>query len=148
MPPVRVLESGTEKLVLWKDVLSKHPNAKYAVLSHRWRPGEVTFQTLHGGQIPLRDLPSEFRDSREKLQNACTKAKEAGCSFLWADTVCINKSDSQERQESLNSMYAYYAEAATCIAFLDDVEVSTGMGSSIHPERRGKKSEWFSRGWT
>ena len=59
----------------------------------------------------------------------------------WGNTCCINKQSSAELNEAINSMYAWYRDAAVCYAYLGDVEKSS-------EKRSFSKGRWFTRGWT
>jgi hypothetical protein len=65
--------------------------------------------------------------------------------WAWVDTCCIDKKSSAELSEAINSMYAWYAEAAACYAYLSDVQTSDDVQSEDSMFRR---SRWFTRGWT
>ncbi|KAF1921617.1 hypothetical protein BDU57DRAFT_434652, partial [Ampelomyces quisqualis] len=73
-----------------------------------------------------------------KLQASCRIASQMGLRYLWIDTCCINKSSSSDVSEAVVSMYDWYANARCCIAFLDDIHVTSDIS----------QSRWFSRGWT
>lgn len=46
-----------------------------------------------------------------------------GWEWGWIDTCCIDKRSSAELTEAINSMYAWYAKAAVCYAYLSDVQL-------------------------
>jgi len=124
----------------------------YAILSHTWGEGEVTFQ----------DFTSEERTKRKgwpKVDHCCRLAARDGWSWVWIDTCCIDKSDSSELSEAINSMFRWYEEAQTCYAYLEDVPTRV----FVDPERLAemesieegfpwrwhfRSSRWFTRGWT
>ncbi|OBZ69667.1 hypothetical protein A0H81_10442 [Grifola frondosa] len=111
----------------------------YAILSHRWRRDEVLFRDIQ-------DLPhAKTLKGYSKVSHACAKAVEDGFDWIWIDTCCIDKTSSAELSEAINSMYAWYRDAAVCYAYLDDVH------SNDDCEARGssfRRSRWFTRGWT
>lgn len=118
----------------------------YAALSHVWGPSE---QSFHDIQDIHRRYPSSTDDPRshicEKIRNFCIYAQAAGYEWVWVDTCCIDKSSSAELSEAINSMYAWYADADVCYAFLEDVpddEDPDAPGSAF------RQSVWFTRGWT
>ncbi|KAK7940928.1 uncharacterized protein PG986_013315 [Apiospora aurea] len=74
-----------------------------------------------------------------KIQKSCDQALRDGWDYLWADTLCIDKSSSSELSESINSMFKWYRDSAVCYAYLSDVLPDGGDF---------EKSRWFSRGWT
>ncbi len=72
-------------------------------------------------------------------------AKEQGFGWVWDDTCCIDKRSSAELGEAINSMFRWYAEAAVCFAYLEDVEDDCVVQETNSAFRR---SVWFTRGWT
>jgi hypothetical protein len=129
----------------------------YAILSHRWESQEITFKTLD--PKALRNLDSstvskDFRASAEKIRGSCRVARQQGFDHVWIDTVCIDKSSSEELRVALSSMFKWYREAAICHAYLNDVtffqigEHYADMFCSNNESRKGQPSEWFERGWT
>ena len=126
-----------------------HPSSEgvvYAILSHVWGPSEQSFQNLQVLQT-LHSSPSGNPRSHasDKIRNFCIYAEAAGCELAWEDTCCIDKTSSAELSEAINSMYAWYANADVCFAFLEDVSVS---GDPEIPDFTFRQSEWFTRGWT
>jgi hypothetical protein len=128
----------------------------YAILSHRWGPDEITFNQINP-TVPANATLStdEAKLSAAKIRNACAVAEHQGLSYLWIDSCCIDKSSSEELREALNSMFAYYHNAAICYTYLSDVSRSlTGAGmfkSDLKDRRKDGEhlhSEWFKRGWT
>ncbi|KAK8073437.1 hypothetical protein PG994_004336, partial [Apiospora phragmitis] len=107
----------------------------YCILSHRWTWGteEITYH-----DVLSIDSKVQAKGGFSKFAGACALAKTLGYGLIWDDTCCINKTDSVELSEAINSMYRWYAESDLCIAFLEDVS----------PAKQIDKSEWFSRGWT
>lgn len=126
---------------------------RYAILSHVWsrdaRLPEQTFQDviqIHAEAAQLSfDSNTILESLSPKIRQSCIIAREDGYEWLWMDTCCINKASSAELSEAINSMFAWYAGAAVCYAFLHDVaddEDPAAADSSF------RNSEWFTRGWT
>jgi Heterokaryon incompatibility protein (HET) len=146
---MRLLNTSTYSLHDSEDeVVMANPD--YAVVSHRWEPGnnEITFQRFN---------PTDLRSSNSltpslaKIKNACAKAREQSLYWLWIDTCCIDKTNSKELGNSLNSMFKWYQEATVCYAYLKDVVKATSgpqMFKSFDSDWPDQKSEWFKRGWT
>lgn len=116
----------------------------YAILSHTWDDEEVTFKEIN----------SENRASNKgwaKVANSCFRASQDGWEYIWIDTCCIDKSDTTELGEAINSMFRWYEEAQICYAYLSDVpqrssyDDQPGRGPWIW---HFKSSRWFTRGWT
>ena len=106
---------------------------QYAILSHRWGldEEEVSFEDV--------SLSADLSHKKgfDKLKGFCREASSRGCRYGWVDTCCINKKDSVELGEAINSMYRWYQTSKTCIVYLVDV-----------PQKQLTESEWFDRGWT
>ncbi|KAI1451222.1 HET-domain-containing protein [Annulohypoxylon moriforme] len=114
----------------------------YAILSHTWEKGEVTFQDWQNiDSKSIRKKPG-FK----KITETCRQAVKDGFDWLWVDTNCIDKTSSAELTEAINSMFVWYQEAQICYAYLQDVP-STGLHKG-EIMSSFKKSRWFGRGWT
>ncbi|KAI2467661.1 HET-domain-containing protein [Annulohypoxylon bovei var. microspora] len=117
---------------------------EYAILSHTWEKGEVTFQdwqNIHSSSV--REKPGFI-----KITGACEQAVLDGFDWLWVDTNCIDKSSSAELTESINSMFVWYRDAKICYAYMQDVSSNGSHGRSEEVISLFKKSRWFDRGWT
>ena len=141
----------TEKIHLrW---FSNPADVSYAILSHVWGSNEQTFQDtprVHSSGsrgVLYRARDRMFRPPSHKIRDACAKARHDGFRWLWIDTCCIDKSNSTELSEAINSMYAWYQGAAMCYALLDDVpnlrEEDPRKTTSAF-----RRSKWYTRGWT
>lgn len=104
----------------------------YAILSHTWDGGEVTFQDMQG-PASARSVKPGYR----KIAYSCEEAQKRSLQYVWVDTCCINKGSSAELSESINSMFRWYAKASVCFAYLADL-----------PRVKFPSSRWFTRGWT
>lgn len=103
----------------------------YAILSHRWEAEEVLYADIETRAIQKAGL--------DKIHGALEQARRDGLEYLWVDTCCIDKTNSTELSEAINSMYRCYGEAKICYAYLSDIE-------GANEEMAG--SQWFTRGWT
>ncbi|KZM18765.1 uncharacterized protein EKO05_0006642 [Ascochyta rabiei] len=113
---------------------------EYAILSHMWGHGEVTFNDI--------DKPhAQTMAGYEKISKCCQQALSDGFMWVWIDTCCIDKSSSAELSEAINSMYNWYWQAEICYAYLQDVQhpINSELGP-FHSDF--VKSRWFRRGWT
>ncbi|KAF2170193.1 hypothetical protein M409DRAFT_64528 [Zasmidium cellare ATCC 36951] len=107
---------------------------EYAILSHTWERGEVSY----------RDWPAQKEFPHLKGYKKILGFRDVVRSkyryrYGWADTCCIDKSSSAELTEAINSMFTYYKNAAVCVAYLADVQSWPKDISS---------SRWMTRGWT
>jgi hypothetical protein len=86
-----------------------------------------------------------------KIRFCEKQAAKDGLQFFWVDTCCIDKSNSTELAEAINSMFRWYQDAARCYVYLSDVSVGGSVGDDEFACRwktAFKKSRWFTRGWT
>ncbi|AEO64625.1 9df33e65-a608-457b-8d0c-f02dfb23ae30 [Thermothielavioides terrestris] len=138
----------------------------YAILSHTWADEEVTLQQLqHGasaGPGTAAAMSLQARAGFRKVQQTCALARTRdGLAYAWVDTCCIDKRSSAELTEAINSMYAWYRDAAVCYVFLSDLEpsafaagaggASAGGGSEAAADELARAlpaCRWFTRGWT
>lgn len=128
--------SDDDELRLTNDIICKEVIPPYAILSHTWEEGqEVAYQDFADGN-------TSGKSGYEKLSFRAEKSKEAGLSHFWVDTCCIDKRNSVELQEAIESMYRWYSNAEICFVYLADVEFTASWDSAI------RKSRWFTRGWT
>ncbi|KAI6120389.1 hypothetical protein EV401DRAFT_2196620 [Pisolithus croceorrhizus] len=111
---------------------------RYVMFSHVWQGNEPSFQEVsvvksvwHLPETPL----------NKKLHNFCKETHRLGCKWAWSDTCCINKDDPFILNQSLMSMYKWYADSAATLVFLADV---------AHPSNAGDltRSRWMTRAWT
>lgn len=140
----------------------------YAILSHTWGEGEVTFQDMEKGRHFAMQL-----QGFAKIERCCSQAKRDGYAWAWVDTCCIDKQSSAELSEAINSMYRWYQLAAVCYVYMSDVAANldsaflpASPASFVHgetslPSSSGREastlrrfgpsfaaSRWFRRGWT
>lgn len=113
----------------------------YAILSHVWGDGEVTFQDCEGVEDITGLSRITLKKGYAKLVAACERALQDGIAYVWIDTCCIDKSSSAELSEAINSMFRWYEMSQTCYAYLDDLHDRFNL-------RCLRKSKWFTRGWT
>ena len=89
---------------------------QYAILSHSWgaMTEEVTFKDMIDGT-------SKAKVGYDKIQFCGEQTKRDGLQYFWVDTCCIDKANSSELQEAINSMFNWYRDAAKCYVYLSDV---------------------------
>ncbi|KAH9204400.1 hypothetical protein DL95DRAFT_471524, partial [Leptodontidium sp. 2 PMI_412] len=118
---------------------------KYAILSHRWGAEEVAFKDLIDGT-------SKSKAGYNKIQFCGEQAKRDGLQYFWVDTCCIDKSNSTELAEAINSMFRWYQKAVKCYVYLSDVSTrkrkASGSSAECTWESAFRASKWFTRGWT
>ncbi|KAK3621990.1 hypothetical protein LTR56_016814 [Elasticomyces elasticus] len=128
----------------------------YAILSHRWTKHEVSHREFVDGC-------NQRSAGYKKILDFCVFARshptkiwprrfdvdaipdDVSLQWGWLDMICIDKTSSQELSESINSMFAWYRQAAVCYAFLADVPALHEGEAAVTTAFVG--SEWFERGW-
>ncbi|KAI1571289.1 HET multi-domain protein [Pyrenophora tritici-repentis] len=118
----------------------------YAILSHTWTDGqEVTYNELLAG------IGTDKR-GYAKIRFCGERAAVDGIEYFWVDTCCIDKSQSDELNTAINSMFRWYQRAAKCYVYLTDVlvpdEVTNAEAFRISWQQAFQCSRWFTRGWT
>src|SRR5579859_2029726 len=109
---------------------------KYAIVSHRWQDGEVSFLHIQNGN-------TTNKKGYSKVKLCCEQAAKDNLEYIWIDTCCIDKTNSAELSESINSMYRWYQNAMVCYVYLFDVH-----SMAVTNDLSFEKSIWFTRGWT
>ncbi|KAI1268275.1 heterokaryon incompatibility protein-domain-containing protein [Xylariaceae sp. FL1019] len=137
---------------------SRIQSEPYAILSHRWLGDnkEITFQDIHRYTSALRFGMRPFiLPQLDKIRGACDVARDRGLKWLWMDTCCIDKTDTREYAEAINSMFRWYRDAKLCITYLSDVQnIHRRSQRGLHVFGNSNDgqhyhlSRWFSRGWT
>jgi len=126
----------TKKLKLYEFFGRNIP--PYAILSHTWGNGEVSFQELQSGL-------GKYKAGYNKIRRCCQMAALDGFQWAWVDTCCIDKTSSSELSEAINSMYTWYRVSEVCYVYLADVPAHLRTRDT---EVAIRKSRWFTRGWT
>ncbi|KAI5997737.1 heterokaryon incompatibility protein-domain-containing protein [Pisolithus marmoratus] len=127
-------------------------STNYAILSHCWGEEEVNFdqmtQLMRMAEPDLNKLRQHA--GYKKIVKSCEQAEKDGYTWMWIDTCCIDKRNTSELSEAINSMYRWYQNAQECYAYFNDLEESifpTQNDFSKFGNANGLP-EWFSRGWT
>ncbi len=108
----------------------------YAILSHTWEYGsEVTFQDMCSPYVPN-------KKGYTKIVETCHLAVQSGLEYVWIDTCCIDKTNSAELSESINSMFRWYQRSQVCFVYLADYRFE-GIRNYIP-----SNCQWFGRSWT
>jgi hypothetical protein len=117
----------------------------YAILSHTWGSQEVIFEDI------VKDS-GRSKAGYKKIKFCGEQATRDGLQYFWVDSCCIDKSNSQELQEAITSMYRWYQRATKCYVHLSDVSIRKrerdNESSQNTWEQAFRQSRWFTRGWT
>ncbi|KAL1894883.1 hypothetical protein Sste5346_005570 [Sporothrix stenoceras] len=114
---------------------------RYAILSHTWEDGEVTFQDMK------KLTEAKMKKGFGKIKKSCELARNAGIEYIWIDTCCIDKTNSTELFEAINSMFTWYRNAWVCYVYLSDAGISSPVYSNQRQDHRDQ-FRWYRRGWT
>jgi hypothetical protein len=95
-----------------------HEPPPYAILSHVWGStnDEANHKDVKGGL-------NRHRIGFKKLEFCRGQVRRDQLRYCWIDTCCIQKKDSTELAEAINSMFKWYRQAAKCYVLLSDVSV-------------------------
>src|SRR5437764_856475 len=111
---MRLLErNGAGEIRLTGEFLSDN-TPRYAILSHAWGTEEVSLKDLMDGT-------GKNKLGYYEIRFCGDQALRDGLQYFWVDTCCIDKSSSAELQETINSMFRWYMDAAKCYVYLADV---------------------------
>lgn len=137
---MRLLESCGRNIRLTEELVGQIPS--YAILSHTWGADgeEVTFRDMV-------DRTAKKKPGYDKIKFCAEKARADGLHYFWVDTCCIDKANSTELIEAINSMFRWYQKADRCYVYLSDVSASS-LESWNPYELQFRASRWFTRGWT
>lgn len=108
----------------------------YAILSHTWDYGnEVSYQDMSSLYVPS-------KKGYAKIIETCRLAINHGLEYVWVDTCCIDKTNSGELSEAINSMFRWYQRSQVCFVYLADYKYE-GIRNYFPSDCR-----WLGRGWT
>ncbi|KAI0102198.1 heterokaryon incompatibility protein-domain-containing protein [Nemania sp. FL0031] len=126
-----------------KDFISPKETPPYAILSHTWGEEEASFRDWQPKPGPEVRNKLGYR----KIEYCCKQSIADGYGWVWIDTCCIDKSSSAELSEAINSMFQWYADAAICYAYLNDV-ILPANATEDDIKSLLAVSRWLTRGWT
>lgn len=114
--------------------LLRHNNGEFSVIDPRTHPGGVaSFDIVSyrwGEEVDpyscdIHGVTWNVKISQEKLNDLkrLMVANESTMQFLWADCVCIDQGNEQEKAIEIAKMYEYYRQARKCHILIDMDEV-------------------------
>ena len=117
----------------------------YAILSHTWGTDgeELTFQDLKSGA-------GQEKAGYRKIRFCAQQTAKDGLHHFWIDTCCIDKTNQNELNEAIASMFRWYNRASKCYVYLGDVSTKKRKIDEVEStwEAAFRGSRWFTRGWT
>ena len=144
---MRLLQHDGAGGISFTEHLTKDSIPPYAILSHTWGSDkdEVKYEDVTNGT-------AASKRGYYKISFCIRQAQRDKLGHFWVDTCCIDRSNSAELSEAINSMFRWYANAEKCYVYLSDVSQSLPGSTSL--DSRGSwehdflASRWFTRGWT
>lgn len=117
---------------------------RHALLSHTsWIPsaGRAVLENLdlNRNENAVAELEHTIIDK------ACRQAISDGYTYIWVESLCVEKNNAAALSEALNSMFQRYQSAEICYAYLGDV--ASGENAFL-PDSESAKSRWFEQGWS
>ena len=148
---MRLLHTRSDgQLEFTEDIIRVEDIPRYAIISHTWGKQEVLFKDIKDVNV-TRDVDEQKREGWNKINFCAEQARRDGLDHFWVDTCCIDKTNSTELSEAINSMFRWYQKSDKCYVYLPDVG-SKSSGEDSRPssewEAAFKASKWFTRGWT
>jgi hypothetical protein len=144
MALIRLLQRKLDGAIVLCEPTSD-PVPAYAILSHTWGNGEVTFQDMEANADMNRTIS---RAGWRKIRFCAEQAAADGLQYFWVDTCCIDKKNAVELGAAINSMFRWYQNAARCYVYLSDVSKLEGASGERAWKEAFETSRWFTRGWT
>ncbi|KAE9364452.1 HET-domain-containing protein, partial [Stipitochalara longipes BDJ] len=120
----------------------------YAILSHTWGDGEISFREFTQVSETKNDITMN-KNGYRKITATCAQALKDGHGYAWADTCCIDKTSSAELTEAINSMFSWYRKSQVCYVYLSDFKLEAVDVPSQQDQFDAEfvQCRWFTRGW-
>ena len=99
MISVRLIDTNTGTLKLFNRNVPK-----YAVFAHAVGRDDITYPDMVSGE-------ARKKGAWHKIENACALARSRKISHIWTDSCCIDRRNSFELSEMINSMFTCYQGA-------------------------------------
>lgn len=118
---------------------STEPSPLYSVFSHAHGNNDIGFEDFRYPDI----LP--LKAGFHRLWQACSRARDHGSKWLWADSVCIDRSSSAAVSDALNSLSRIYQECTFSIIYLEDLIPGDYADNNL--EKQLANCAWFRNVW-
>ena len=138
---MRLLRTRTLHLEPFDDCETR---PRYAVLSHTWGPSYpgLTHPTADSEQL----IPASGSDV---IRRACHEAAKLGFEYLWAESICVDRSSVEEVDEAINSAFQWFQQAGACLVYLSDLPpAGPPNDEASHDENSWRQCAWWTRAWT
>lgn len=89
------------------------PEPRFVALSYRWGDPDDQRRALVDGQVTM---------ITASLDGALRGLRRRGFRRIWADGLCINQQDTEERAQQVTKMDAIYRSASRVLAWLGEEE--------------------------
>ncbi|PMD61064.1 HET-domain-containing protein, partial [Hyaloscypha bicolor E] len=142
---IRLIEiisiGGSEKVKCKLSVSSLEDNVEFAALSYVWGDPKVTKDIILNNEIfPVTtNLAAALKHVKAHWCNAFPD-RNPGLFRIWADAICINQKDPEERSSQVNLMRDIYAKAELVLSWLghriDEIDVALKALKTIAKETR------------
>ncbi|EPE36566.1 P-loop containing nucleoside triphosphate hydrolase [Glarea lozoyensis ATCC 20868] len=120
---MRLLHYNETSDLVWTE-FSTASIPQYAILSHTWGVGEVSFEDLLNNR-------AKGKAGYRKILFCGEQAARDHLQYFWIDTCCIDKRNSHELSKAINSMFRWYQNAVKCYVFLPDVSTPSIAANPI-----------------
>jgi hypothetical protein len=108
------------------------------------KPKRLRFKNCRKVQIGT----NKYKQGWTKVEKFCALAAKSNFRYVWVDTCCIDKTNSAELSKAINSMFLWYRNASTCLAYLCDVPGGQTEVDCAAQDSSFRASKWVTRGWT
>ena len=154
---IRLIEiisiGGSGKVKCKLSVSSLEDNPEFAALSYVWGDPKVTKDIILNNEIfsAATNLAAALKHVKAHWCNAFPD-RSPGLFRIWADAICINQKDPEERSSQVNLMRDIYAKAELVLSWLgyriDEIDVALEALKTIAKETRELSSpeagfEWL-----
>ncbi|KAF2964125.1 hypothetical protein GQX73_g9450 [Xylaria multiplex] len=99
----------------------------YDIVSYTWGgtvdPSYNYNENLNKGQNRINGLEWNLGVRREKVDDLKNLMCFKGLEYMWADSICMNDADDQQKGEEIPKMFQYYKQAQNCYLLMDMPEL-------------------------
>ncbi|KAI0540415.1 heterokaryon incompatibility protein-domain-containing protein [Xylaria digitata] len=99
----------------------------YDIVSYTWggtvEPSYDYNENLSKGQTKINGLNWNLGIRREKVDDLKKLMCYKGVEYMWADSICMNDADKQQKGEEIPKMFQYYKQAQNCYLLMDMSEL-------------------------